>query len=148
MNAAVPDSLVTNYRKLIPSIVLPDENDRHVVAAAIRAKANAIVTYNLKDFPAEELEKYDLEAIHPDDFINYQIDLDTAKVIMAAKNCCGRLKKPPRTGAEYLEALERVALLKTASALREYVTLISPMGQDVSAEIIPIKRAARRNPTT
>ena len=51
MNRAVPDSLVTGYEFLIESLELPDSNDRHVLAAAIRSGAQAIVTFNLKDFP-------------------------------------------------------------------------------------------------
>lgn len=76
MDTAVLDCLVTGYEPLIQAIDLPDKDDRHVVAAAIHARADAVVTYNLKDFPSKILERYNLEAIHPDEFINYQIDLD------------------------------------------------------------------------
>ncbi len=62
MNAHVRDCLVTGFEHLIPSITLPDPDDRHVVAAAIHSGASLIVTYNLKDFSAEVLEPYNLEA--------------------------------------------------------------------------------------
>lgn len=52
MIRSVPDCLVTGYEQLIPGLKLPDEKDRHVLAAAIRANAQAIITFNLKDFPA------------------------------------------------------------------------------------------------
>lgn len=52
MNDSVPDCLVTHYEKLANSIELPDPDDRHVVAAAIAGHADAIVTFNTKDFPA------------------------------------------------------------------------------------------------
>jgi hypothetical protein len=52
MNAHVRDSLVTGFEHLIPSVELPDADDRHVVAAAIHGGASLIVTFNLKDFPA------------------------------------------------------------------------------------------------
>jgi len=55
MNQSVRDCLVTDYHDLIPGLTLPDADDRHVLAAAIRAGANVIVTYNLKDFPAARL---------------------------------------------------------------------------------------------
>ena len=58
MNASVPDCLVTNYEKLANSIELPDPDDRHVVAAAIVGHADAIVTFNTKDFPATVLQPY------------------------------------------------------------------------------------------
>ena len=52
MNKAVPDALVTGFEPLIDSIDLPDVDDRHVAAAAVRSNAEIIVTLNLRDFPA------------------------------------------------------------------------------------------------
>jgi predicted nucleic acid-binding protein len=49
MNANVRDALVTGYKSLIPSLSLPDPNDRHVLAAAIRGNASIIIATNLKD---------------------------------------------------------------------------------------------------
>src|SRR5262245_16383071 len=69
MNEAVRDCLVTGYEDLIESVTPPDPDDRHVLAAAIRAGAGVIVTYNLADFPAEALARFDIEAQHPDDFL-------------------------------------------------------------------------------
>src|SRR3954464_11109127 len=51
MNRHVPDCLVVGYETLIPTLVLPDPDDRHVLAAAIHAQAEVIVTFNLRDFP-------------------------------------------------------------------------------------------------
>jgi predicted nucleic acid-binding protein len=56
MNEAVPDSLVENFEPLIDGLQLPDADDRHVLAAAIKCNAKIIVTSNLKDFPPEYLE--------------------------------------------------------------------------------------------
>jgi len=58
MNTHVQDSLVTGYESLIPGLKLPDQDDRHVLAAAIRSGADVIVTFNLSDFPASALEPY------------------------------------------------------------------------------------------
>jgi predicted nucleic acid-binding protein len=69
MNEAVRDCLVTGYEDLIASLSLPDPDDRHVLAAAIRSGGNVIVTYNLTDFPAETLARFDIVAQHPDDFL-------------------------------------------------------------------------------
>jgi predicted nucleic acid-binding protein len=52
MDKAVDDCLVTGYRALIPSLDLPDPDDRHVLAAAIAGRCDVIVTQNLRDFPA------------------------------------------------------------------------------------------------
>lgn len=78
MNAHMCDSLVTGFEYLIPSIELPDPDDRHVVAAAIHSGASLIVTFNLKDFPADALKPYNLAAQHPDDCIVGLLDLHPA----------------------------------------------------------------------
>src|SRR5574342_716599 len=62
MNAAVRDCLVTEYEILIDTIDLPDKDDRHVVAAAISAGAQLIITWNLRDFPSDRLAAYGLQA--------------------------------------------------------------------------------------
>lgn len=67
MNAAVRDCLVTGYEPLIEAVELPDPNDRHVLAPAIRARTQVIVTNNLKHFPPTTLEAWDMEAKPPDD---------------------------------------------------------------------------------
>ncbi|KJB93049.1 PIN domain-containing protein [Skermanella aerolata] len=120
MNASVLDCLVRGYEHLIPAVTLPDENDRHVVAAAIHCHADAIVTFNLKDFPQNELSRYNLEAIHPDEFIRSVFDLNDAAVVIAAQRCHKKLRNPPKTAEEYLDTLLRQSLPKTASALKPY----------------------------
>lgn len=62
MNDHAEDSLVAGYEKLVGSLNLPDPDDRHVLAAAIIGHADVIVTRNLKDLPAEELDRYGIEA--------------------------------------------------------------------------------------
>ncbi len=69
MDLHATDALVTDYQHVIPGLQLPDANDRHVLAAAIRARADVIVTINLRDFPPEALASFGIEAQHPDEFI-------------------------------------------------------------------------------
>jgi predicted nucleic acid-binding protein len=66
MDAHVMDSLVTGYERLIETLDLPDPDDRHVLAAAIAGGADVLVTKNLKDFPADRLAPFGIEAQHPD----------------------------------------------------------------------------------
>ena len=120
MDLAVPDSLVDGYQYLVPAVTLPDCNDRHVIAAAIHAKADAIVTVNLRDFPPDALTIYNLEAIHPDDFLVNQFDLDEAAVVTAAQSIRKRLTRPPLDAATYLEKLKGIGLTKTVDVLRPY----------------------------
>jgi hypothetical protein len=84
MDANLREALVENFEHLIPAIELPDPDDRHVVAAAMHAGAELIITFNGKDFPAAELQKYNVSAQHPDDFIFDLFDLNAAKVLQAA----------------------------------------------------------------
>jgi len=69
MDQHATDALVTGYEELIDGLHLPDPDDRHVLAAAIRGRADVIVTCNLKDFPAGALKSYGIEAQHPDEFL-------------------------------------------------------------------------------
>lgn len=118
MNAHVRDSLITNFEHLIPSVELPDNDDRHVVAAAIHSGANLIVTFNLKDFPSEQLKRYNLVAQHPDDFIFDLLDLHPASVCEAAAIHRRSLKNPPKTVNEYLDTLLKQGLTQTVSLLK------------------------------
>ncbi|WP_349536475.1 PIN domain-containing protein [Rhodococcus rhodochrous] len=76
MNRAVPDCLVTGYEAFIPALALPDEDDRHVLAAAIRCSVQVIVTANLRDFPGTELAQFGIEALHSDEFVMDLVTLD------------------------------------------------------------------------
>ena len=124
MNAHVRDCLVTGYEPLIGGLTLPDPDDRHVLASAILCGANTIVTFNLKDFPEDALRPYGIEAQHPDEFLNCQLDLAPNVVCTATKRHRSSLKNPPMNVAEYLASLERQGLAQTVSSLREYAELI------------------------
>ena len=118
MDASVIDCLVTGYDELIPGLTLPDPDDRHVLAAAIRGGADAIVTFNLKDFPATNCAPFGIEAQHPDDFILYQLDLDPVRVIRAMNDQRQSLKNPPKSLDEFLATLEAQRLTQTVVQLR------------------------------
>jgi cytosine/adenosine deaminase-related metal-dependent hydrolase len=120
MNSHVRDALVSGFEHLIPAVALPDPDDRHVVAAAIHSGASLIVTFNLKDFPPEVLQRYNLVAQHPDDFIFDLFDLHPARVCEAAASHRRSLRSPPKGVDEYLDTLLRTGLTQTASGLRKW----------------------------
>ena len=124
MNGAVSDCLVTNYEPLIAGLTLPDQNDRHVLAAAIRSGSDGIVTFNLRDFPKQYLASFGIEALHPDEFIYHQFGLNNANVLIAAQRCRERLKNPPKSAEEYLDILERQGLPQSVGELRKYSAVI------------------------
>lgn len=98
------------YESLIPALQLPDPNDRHVLAAAIRGRADVIVTANLRDFPEPIISAFGIEAQHPDEFVLNLLDLAPGIVAAAAQEHRQSLRNPPKTVQEYLETLEAQSL--------------------------------------
>lgn len=119
MNSAFPDSNVDKYNSLVSGITLPDPKDRHVVAAAIRSKADVIVTYNLKDFPKSIEEEYDIEIQHPDVFLTNVYELHPEKATEAFKKMVKRLKNPPKSYAEVRQALSKCDLNEIIEKLKD-----------------------------
>ncbi|MDM0075353.1 PIN domain-containing protein [Variovorax sp. J2P1-59] len=124
MREAVPDCLVVGHESLIPGLELPDPDDRHVLAAAIAGHADAIVTYNLKDFPAEVLAVHHIEAQHPDEFIMNQFELHELAALTAIKEMRATWTHPARSAEELVKALELRGLPQTAVYLAEASKLI------------------------
>lgn len=124
MNRHAGDCLVTGIESLIKGLELPDPDDRHVLAAAIRSGAAVIVTQNLKDFPQDKLDPYGIEAQHPDTFITRLFDLNPGAVVGAAQEHRASLKNPPKTVDEYLDTLERQGLTQTVAELRSYASVL------------------------
>ncbi len=79
INSSVPDCLISDYEDLIEKVTLPDENDRHVLAAAITGRCNFIVTRNIRDFPLKATRQYDVRALAPHEFIKLFSPEDTLK---------------------------------------------------------------------
>ena len=124
MNEHAEGCLVTNYEDLIPSLRLPDPNDRHVLAAAIRGRADVIVTNNLADFPSDTLKGFGIEAQHPDQFIAHLLSLSPGAVYTAAKRHRESLRLRPKTVDEYLATLQAAGLPQTVAGLRQFAPLI------------------------
>lgn len=124
MNQAIPDAMVTGYKNLIGSINLPDPDDRHVVAAAVRCNAEVIVTLNLKDFPASQMVDFDIESLHPDEFISDLFDLNHALALQAVAEQRMSMRKPARSVDEYMAALLRQGLPMTIKAMENYQSML------------------------
>lgn len=124
MDQAIPDGLVTGYEALLGGLTLPDPDDRHVLAAAIRCNASVIVTFNEKDFPAEALAPFGIEAQHPDEFAENLFDLDPAAVVAAARRQRAQLRNPPLDVDQYLAVLRRQGLVQTAKSLATYRAIL------------------------
>lgn len=126
MRQAIPDWEVSesSWRAVASGLVLPDPNDVHVLAAAIAGHADCIVTANTKDFPAANLDAHGLCAIHPDEFLIAQIDLDPFAALAALKEMRARSKRPPLAPEQFVASFERSGLVATAQRLRDAAALI------------------------
>ena len=126
MREAVVDWEISTagWQSLTPSLRLPDPKDVHVLAAAIAGHADCIVTTNLKDFPAAVLGNYGITALHPDDFIIAQLDLDLYAALTAFKGMRARKRNPTYSAEEFAAAMERNGLVATAERLRQAAELI------------------------
>jgi predicted nucleic acid-binding protein len=124
MDEALRDCLVTGYEDLVETLSLPDPGDRHVLAAAIQADAEVIVTFNLKDFPPGAMARYNVEAIHPDEYLLSLFDAAAGAVCAAVKRQREGLRNPTRTAEELLDTLESQGLPQVVSRLRKFVELI------------------------
>ncbi len=105
MDAAIEDCLITGYEPLIPTLHLPDADDRHVFAAAIQAQAQVIVTYNLRDFPAATLAPHNLTAQHPDEFLTALTNQEPAAVAAVLEEMRARTTRPPLTMEEMVQKI-------------------------------------------
>jgi predicted nucleic acid-binding protein len=124
VNQAVPDCLVGNYEFLIDGLVLPDADDRHVLAAAIVGHADAIVTSNLKDFPAKVMDQHGIEAQHPDDFLMNQLELRPFEALEVIKRVRAKRRNPACSVTELIDMIEKSGLPQTAQHLRARAGLI------------------------
>ena len=125
MQTAFPEAMVEDFN-LIGSAQfgLPDTGDEHVIAAAVKTQAQALVTENLRDFPAVILGRLNIEARSADDFIADTIALEEGRAISAIRKMRERLKRPEMSPEDFLRALEANSLLETASVLTPHVSSI------------------------
>jgi len=121
MNEAFPFASVNNYESLIEKLELPDNDDRHVLAAAIKVNASQIVTNNLKDFPIAYLASFGLVAKSADDFLADIIDLDHETSVAAFRELVMYRRNPEMDEYQVLDAMRRNGLKDTADYLHTLI---------------------------
>ena len=120
MDAHVRDALVSGFEELVPAIQLPDPDDRHVVAAAIRSDSDIILTANLKDFPASAIVPHGLTAEHPDGFLARLCSESPNRFLDALARVRARLRNPPISPEDHLAALRRTGLDATVTEIHSH----------------------------
>jgi len=108
----------------IETLVLPDPDDCHVLAAAIVGSCDVIVIQNLQDFPEAVLQTYGIETQHPDDFLVNHVRLAPSKFCVAVRKVRARLKNPPYSIEDYLATLTQEGLVLTVAELEQFAELL------------------------
>lgn len=145
MTSAFPLACVDGYADLIPSLT-NHPKDRHVLAAAIRGGADAIVTHNIKDFPSSALAPYDIEAITADEFLGDQLTLDSERTITALRTQLDAYRRPRFTVPEFYRALATTVPNFAAAAMPQHASRIEAQlapGQPLPIEIVDADQALR-----
>jgi len=114
------DACVEGYSDLIPTMT-NDEKGRHILAAAVRGGAEVLVTFNVKHFPLVALEPFDLEVVHPDDFLLDQLDLHNANALRALVDLAEGYGSPSMTIDDLLRALARAGVPRFADEARSRI---------------------------
>jgi predicted nucleic acid-binding protein len=112
MNAVLPAASVVGYEAIIPSVELPDPEDRHVVAAAIAAQASVIVTWNIRDFPSAELRKHGLTKQTPDMFLVALFDQWPDVMVEVTGRARRNLRVSQVSAEEFISALRHQRLVR------------------------------------
>lgn len=99
--------------------MLNHPKDRHVLATAVVSRADAIVTFNLRHFTSEALDSYEMEVLHPDQFLVGLHDLDGDQVQAEIDAQSAALRRPPVSRSDLILMLERAGVPKFAARLRE-----------------------------
>jgi hypothetical protein len=120
MMAALPDASVPPSNPPAISVNLPDADDAHVVLAAHHGGCEAVLTFNLDDFPAATLGQLQppLTALHPDAFLVDMLAFHPAPVLSVIERVRQNLRAPPMSVAQYADSLTRSALPQTAELVR------------------------------
>jgi len=124
MARAFPEALVEGFEALIDSLKLPDPDDRHVLAAAIKVGAHIIVTENKKDFPESILSPLDIEIQSADEFLLSTFELYPNEAEAAVKVMRRRHTNPAHTPDELLTKFTGEGLVRLATALKERIDTI------------------------
>ncbi|MEM9284649.1 MAG: PIN domain-containing protein [Pseudomonadota bacterium] len=121
---AFPEADVAGHECLIESFVLPDENDRHVLAAAVLSGAEHIITDNLKYFPTRVLKPLGIEAVRADDFLTATFELYEAQSVAELRKMRAAYKRNPLTASEFIFSMQKRGLPKLASLAKLHIDVL------------------------
>jgi hypothetical protein len=120
MNDALPRATISGYEHLIPTLRLPDPDDRHVVAAAIAAGASIIVTWNLRDFPPKALKTNGLRRQTPDAFLCEIFDQVPDLMVNSLASARRNLNKSRISASDFLGILGQQQFTQLVTRLKKH----------------------------
>ncbi|KDA05363.1 toxin-antitoxin system, toxin component, PIN family protein [Microbacterium sp. CH12i] len=116
MTTAFPDAEVNiddAARERVASLALPDEDDRHVLAAAIAAEAEILCTDNIKDFPIDAMKAVSIQALTADDLLSLLVKEYGDEMRAVHQTVVSHL--PGATDESTLATLRRAGAVRTAA---------------------------------
>lgn len=119
MDSAFAEANVMGYKNLLAELELPDKDDRHVLAVAIKSAADTIITFNKKDFPVGNLKLYGIDCKDPDEFIVSLLKSNLSRVLVAFERLVNALKNPPQNKEQVLNTLQNCGLKESVVVIRK-----------------------------
>jgi predicted nucleic acid-binding protein len=115
-----PESRVSGFEDLVGQFGCADPDDEHVLAAAVTAKADVLLTFNLRDFPRNSLEKFGVEILHPDDYLLGQAAMDRESTLRAIGSLLEDYDKPQLTAEQFALGMSKEECPKFAEFVMDY----------------------------
>lgn len=133
-----PEALVDGFEHLVDDMTCHPK-DRHVLAAAVAAGADTIVTFNLRDFPEEATGVHDVQAVHPDRFLCQMLAADADTVVDVLRRETAALSRPPEKVTEFLATL--------TTTVPTFANLAADAAADLPEAISPVPALVQAEPS-
>jgi hypothetical protein len=117
METHFEDARVVGHDSLLPLLTC-DPKDRHVLAAAVHGRAQQLVTFNIRDFPAASVAAFEVEVVTPEDFLLDLLDLAPGTILRVLRAQAARHKREPKNVPGLLNALAKGGVPQFADEVR------------------------------
>jgi len=140
LNRALPNALISDHLHLVGGLVGTDPKDRHVLAAALRRQCGALVTFNVKHFPADLFETSGIELLHPDDFLLDLADLNKMPSLRVVSQVIAKYSRPALTVTDYASITHKSQCPNFATFVADHESEIGLLLDEIEMERIVLER--------
>jgi predicted nucleic acid-binding protein len=123
MNRAMPHAKIAGHQRRIDSIAFADPDDAHVIAAAIEAGADFIITCDRAFLETGALSGYPFSALHPDALLSRIMERERVLFVEMIESARRSLRNTDPTLPEYVAMIEQTGLPLVAGRLRELIVM-------------------------